>query len=50
MRKKHWIIICLFILSTIYIQAKDIVFSNGTSIQYVIDKLLGRRQKIQRAP
>lgn len=38
MRKKHWIVICLFVLSTIYIQAKDIVFSNGASIQYVIDK------------
>ena len=36
MQKRYCHIICFFILSTIYLQAQDVVFTNGASIKYLL--------------
>ena len=38
MKKNYWTTVCFIFLSTIYIQAQDIVFPKGSAIHYEIDK------------
>ena len=38
MQKRYCHIICFFILSTIYLQAQAVVFTNGASIKYLLNQ------------